>query len=217
MRNLGNNLEASFNPRARRRAFTLTEMLVVIGIIGLLAALALGVGPGVFKARDRAKAKAELAKLVTIINSYHAKMKSYPPDNPGNATTNQLFFELLGTTYNPAANTWTTLNSQETINLASVNSYFGGRAFLNTGDPGQAKNFYGDIKPSHYALLRSNPDVAILVGPVKGNPTNELADVNGKPVNPWRYNSSNPTHNPKSYDLWLEIKVGDEYEIIGNW
>jgi prepilin-type N-terminal cleavage/methylation domain-containing protein len=212
-----NHPETAFPGAKGRRAFTLVEMLVVIGIIGLLAALALGVGPGVFKARDRAKARAELAKLVTVIENYNSKVKSYPPDNPGNTVTNQLFFELMGTTYNPTATTWTTLNSQETINQAALNSYFGGQAFLNTGDLGQAKNFYGDIKSSHYALLRSNPDVAILVGPVRGNPTNELTDVNGKSVNPWRYNSSNPTHNPKKFDLWLEIKVGDEYEIIGNW
>lgn len=217
MRLAKSHLTAAFTGPDRRRAFTLIEMLVVIGIIGLLAALALGVGPGVFKARDRAKARAELAKLVTVIENYNSKVKSYPPDNPGNTVTNQLFFELLGTTYNPGNNTWTTLSTNETINLAAVNSYFGGRAFLNTGDPGQAKNFYGDIKSSHYALLRSNPDVAILVGPVRGNPTNELTDVNGKSVNPWRYNSSNPTHNPKKFDLWLVIKVGDEYETIGNW
>ena len=44
-------------------------------------------------------------------------------------------------------------------------------------------------------------------------------DIEGKPktVNPWRYNSSNPSNNPNSYDLWAEIRVGDETIIIGNW
>ena len=45
------------------------------------------------------------------------------------------------------------------------------------------------------------------------------ADVEGaaKVVNPWRYNATNPTNNPNSYDLWAEIRVGDDTLIIGNW
>jgi hypothetical protein len=36
-------------------------------------------------------------------------------------------------------------------------------------------------------------------------------------VNTWRYNSSNPTHNPTSYDLWAEVVIGSDVFIFGNW
>jgi hypothetical protein len=41
--------------------------------------------------------------------------------------------------------------------------------------------------------------------------------VNGKKINPWRYNASTPTHNPDSYDLWAEILIAGKTNIIGNW
>jgi hypothetical protein len=44
-----------------------------------------------------------------------------------------------------------------------------------------------------------------------------VTDITGAARNPWRYNSTNPTNNPGKFDLWLEIRVGEEYEIIGNW
>lgn len=71
-----------------RRAFTLVEMLVVIAIIGVLAALVLtGVGVAV-KRRDVSRVEAELRKLELLINTYKDKWGSYPPDNPGGPVTN---------------------------------------------------------------------------------------------------------------------------------
>lgn len=216
--------------RVLARAFTLVEILVVIGIIGILAALALGVGPGVMKKRDRSRVTGELNKLITKIENYHSKFGQYPPSNPSNAVTNQLFYELVGTVYSqgatpPGSATWTTKTGNETISYAGVVNYFGGVAFLNTGtNSGQVKSFYDDIKASHFAELSSNPDVEVLIGPVRGDKdaapgaqAAELTATDGRKVNPWRYNSINPTHNPGKYDLWLEVKLGNDIEIIGNW
>jgi len=33
----------------------------------------------------------------------------------------------------------------------------------------------------------------------------------------WRYNCSSPTHNPGSYDLWIEIRTEQTNIVIGNW
>jgi len=35
--------------------------------------------------------------------------------------------------------------------------------------------------------------------------------------NPWRYNSSNPRYNPKSYDLWIDVTVGGKTNRVCNW
>ena len=49
-------------------------------------------------------------------------------------------------------------------------------------------------------------------------------DKNGQRPNAWRYRQGNATdtHNPESFDLWVEIKLGTtsgvpKTKIIGNW
>ena len=34
---------------------------------------------------------------------------------------------------------------------------------------------------------------------------------------PWYYNASKPVHNPNAYDLWVEVLIGKETNVIGNW
>jgi prepilin-type N-terminal cleavage/methylation domain-containing protein len=63
-------------------AFTLIEMLVVIGIIGILATIIVAfILP---KAQQSAlnTANAELHQITTAIDTYHADFGAYPPDNP---------------------------------------------------------------------------------------------------------------------------------------
>jgi hypothetical protein len=36
-------------------------------------------------------------------------------------------------------------------------------------------------------------------------------------INPIRYNSSNPTNNPASYDLWVDVIIGDKTNRVSNW
>lgn len=73
-------MRVSWRPSARRpAAFTLIEMLVVIGIIVTLAALAL---PAIVKARESsrsAQCMSNLRQLGVAIIRYHDVQKSYPP------------------------------------------------------------------------------------------------------------------------------------------
>ena len=36
-------------------------------------------------------------------------------------------------------------------------------------------------------------------------------------INPYRYNSSSPTNNPRSYDLWIDVLIGGKINRISNW
>src|SRR5687768_12996877 len=83
--------------------FSLIEMLVVIAVIGILAAILLGALPAISDKKIRSSVRAELQRLTTAIEDYKAKHGFYPPDNPDTANAARavaqppLFYELVGT------------------------------------------------------------------------------------------------------------------------
>jgi prepilin-type N-terminal cleavage/methylation domain-containing protein len=213
-------------------AFTLIELLVVISIIGILAALLFPVLGSVKRQQYLRNATAEMEQLETAIERYKAAEGFYPPDNhlnPGNPLINQLYFELLGTTNTDSTPTFQSLDDP-TIQLpqSALNNLFGVSGFMNCSKPGSAEdahvaqNFLPGLKPNQISPSYTNSTdthpFKILVTSVGG------PDLSYHPlgagavgINPWRYNSSNPTNNPGAYDLWIQLSIGGKTNLVCNW
>ena len=65
--------------RMRQAGFTLVELLTVIAIIALLAALILGLAGNAQKSAARNKAEAEIEQLSVFITDYQMKYGQVPP------------------------------------------------------------------------------------------------------------------------------------------
>lgn len=207
-------------------AFTLIELLTVIAIIGVLAALLFPVFSAVKKHALINHADAEMAQLETAIESYKAAYGFYPPSNTNNVAINQLYYELTGTTnLDSVQEIYTTLDGGSTI--TNVNSFFNVTGFINSNKPGagedapKARNFLPDLKPNQIGVYSNNfGDYANLIVSSIDWPTPATAQIIGAQShnNPWRYNSSSPTNNPGAYDLWLQILIKPgQTNLICNW
>lgn len=197
--------------------FTLIELLIVIAIIAILAAMIIPISGAVSRYRIRTKARAELEQVATGIELYKAKLGHYPPDNLGKPSTNQLYFELLGTIYTNG--TYITLDGSAQVSAASLPAAFGPGVggFINTskgasGDEGRvASSFLPGLKPGQI-------DITNLVA---GVPIPLLVSSVPAPLSTWHnficYVSSNPTNNPNGYDLWVDVLVSGKTNRISNW
>lgn len=92
---------------ARQSGFTLIEMLMVMAVIGILAAIIIGISSGVRDSQARAKAKGELAILAQVLEQYKSTHGDYPwaqtesPVSSGsgrNGNAEELFRALVGWT-----------------------------------------------------------------------------------------------------------------------
>ena len=200
--------------RRTKQGFTLVELLVVMAIIAALAALIVWGTSGAGAAKVRSRVKTELEQLDGAIRSFHRKHGFYPADNgkklPGNVVNsglNQLYYELTGTGFDKDANSFTD-NLGGTLTSADVQNVFGAKGFANSdSDSTKVQNFLANLKPSGSALVPGTA-TRVLVVPYKG-PDGDF--------NPWRYNSSDPEHNTEGFDLWAEVIINGNKEIIGNW
>ncbi len=209
-------------------AFTLIELLVVISIMGLLAALILPT-MGALKAKATvARTQTELAQMATAIDAYKAGKGFYPPDNPGNFMVNPLYFELAGTVLTNNGSRYQTLDGTARLPVKQVPSTFGVSGFLNCSKGGGdadapvAASFLKGLNPKQVGELTTaidqNTDIKLLVASVGWPERWPTQPVPGRPgLNPWRYVSTNPTNNPNTYDLWVDIIVQGKTNRVSNW
>jgi prepilin-type N-terminal cleavage/methylation domain-containing protein len=206
----------TLHSNARRRdAFTLMEMLVVIAVIGVLAAMIIGIFPGVMEKRTRNRVRAELMALTVAIENFKQDQGFYPPDNTNSTAGSPLYYELVGCTLD--ANQFVPVNGTP-VPTARVRPSFGVDGFVNTAAGNKpSKNYLPDLKDDQRGTLTNSPPtpVEVLLVSYKG--------IYGD-FNPWHYNSSSPVHNPGSFDLWAELDLGKKDNnnnpipvIIGNW
>src|SRR4029079_11024809 len=64
----------------QHRGFTLVELLVVITIISVLAALITVAAIGALKKAQEARIKAEINQIATAVDDYKNKTTAYPPN-----------------------------------------------------------------------------------------------------------------------------------------
>lgn len=205
-----------FHSMSGPSAFTLVEMLVVISIMAILAALIIPTARIATEKKNRSAVEAELRQLEAVIDSYKDKLGYFPPDNTNNPAQPPLYYELVGTTNNTTGS-WT-LSGHESISKATIRKYFNMESFMNSAaTEDDVKNFHTQIKPKQRDV--NSDGVVFLTVPVKGpaNPLNPLR-TGGAQLNTWRYDSSSTNrHNLEGYDLWAEILIAGKTNIIGNW
>lgn len=84
----------------RPNAFTLVELLVVMGVLALLAGITLGVAHGIRGHRKEQQARSELAALTVALESYRAEYGDYPlATGPGGSAENA---RILAASLGPA-------------------------------------------------------------------------------------------------------------------
>ena len=221
-----------------RRAFTLIELLVVISVIGVLAAFTLTVVGGVQKKKYINNATAEMGVIQAALERYKAAYGFYPPSNPnlfltpvgpGNVNLiSPLYFELQGVTagvLNGYTN-YTTLDGLSSINAQYINTVFGVSGIVNCSkgageDAVVARNFLPNLKANQIGFVDTQvvnnvKGVGILISSV-GGPDQAYQPLGIPSYNPWRYNSINPTNNPGSYDLYLQLQISGKKYLICNW
>ncbi|HTD67797.1 MAG TPA: type II secretion system protein [Candidatus Limnocylindria bacterium] len=203
--------------RAKRTsAFTLIELLVVIAIIAMVAGLVVGLAGVAGTNKKQKRVQVELAKLVTLIEGYKAKVGVYPPQNPNLAPDrNTLLYELAGATRNndpdPLYETpfgsirqsllLTAFGTNGVINAVSISA--------DNEDRMALKRVLKDLHPDQYRAGAVAPNTASLVVPVDG--------PDGQPA-VWNYRvGPDAVHNPDSFDLWVEIVVKGRTNVVGNW
>ena len=212
---------------ARISGFTLIELLVVISIIAVLASMLVGLAGTASRKSKESRIRAERDQYVTAIESYKMSFSTYPPDNfdplknTVNPFSNQLFYELTGTTFVKDRDSFVTLIGNYRINTSYVKQIFNRDGFQNSNEEtNQVKQFIHLRAGQFQVQTNANGQIPIpyLVVPVDWPPSRTDNPIGaGLTINPWRYVSTSPTNNPNSFDLWADFVLGGKVKTIANW
>jgi prepilin-type N-terminal cleavage/methylation domain-containing protein len=228
-------------------AFTLLELLTVISIIGVLAAIGAGLSGVANRRMKESTIKVQRDQLVTAIEGYKADLNQYPPDNAINGrnvnpVVHQLYYELDGMVSSNHGAIYRTSDGAETLTAPAIRQAFNQEGLVNAVEPGQRpKSYLRELKNSQLAgfnLGTAAQDIKLLVVPTRWpRKYSALAPLTGRlpgtiPIDkrmtiPWCYVSTQPTNNPAGFDLWVtwnvKFRVRKDNSVetnlftIGNW
>ena len=215
------------------RRLTGLEMLVVVfsisALIGLgclaynfIAAKALEVKVEAAIPKVLEDIRTQRAKLVSALEAYKVKFGTYPPDHivgrsplVVDAVTNTLLYELAGVTLDSTNNTLT-VGRLERADAGFVKGFFHCDGFTNCAASEDKLERFLPVADLTVLQLHDDPDVYSLGFPLYSEEI-DLKAMYQMQVSSWRYVSTSPTNNPKTYDLWIELKASNRTMIIGNW
>ena len=180
------------------RGFTLTEILVVLVIAGILLALSLGLYGRVKGKQTESRLLAEMAAIELGLENFKAKHDYYPPSSPD--WGDYPFKQWGGSKPKPPNRLYKHLCNNDAV-----------RPFLKDGRNSTDQNDPADPNDD------DNPEVLLSTAP---------SSVPGK-LTKWSYNSYNPKYNKNTYDLWVEygdlrkdgLPGGSDnvVKVISNW
>lgn len=190
----------------RRRGFTLVELLTVMAVIAILAALTLQVSGFVQKKAAMSRAESEIKALEAACESYKSDNGTYPRDITSGKATDKLDARAdgsVGTNYqNASLLLYRALSGDYDCNgvVNTTDSTFNIEGTSTGGAPSGVPKVYYEFKPSMLGGTRTNGVV---------NPVQYLSDPWG---NSYGYSTiyqydvdqqKTPSHgyNP-SFDLW---------------
>ena len=213
----------------RSAAFTLMELLIVISIIAILAALIFPVAAAIKNKAALNKAKVEVKQVAELIEQYKLQFGYYPPDhqtNPGvDPIYNTLYFELVGSTYDAANSLYTSLDGAAKITAAECGNLLGVSgpgSILNatksaSEESKPAKPFLREIKPGRYYQYTSGGStIRLLTCSVPWSDRVAPIIPTAPTVNPFRYLKSS-TNNPGGFELWVDVIANRKTNRISNW
>jgi prepilin-type N-terminal cleavage/methylation domain-containing protein len=180
------------------RAFTLIELVVVVGIIAILGGLVLSTVGYARKKGARARAETEIAAMAAACENYKADNGIYPRDNTGNQYTD-------------------TLNARQDFD-ATLAVYQNASFYLYTQLSGDSS---GNRSPTGKSYMAFKPSMLL---PPGGNGTvTAISDPFGNSYGYSTANQADPV-TPKGYnptfDLWCTAggtTASDTPKWIKNW